>query len=138
MTYLIDTNVVSHAMARHKEPKVLKWYFDHEHECGLSCVTLGEIWKGIHLMPEGKRRTSLSNWAIRIERDFGEACLPLDAETLKVWGKLYAKHEAKGRNLGIVDSLIAATALVHGLVIATRNTKDFPPELKTINPWTDG
>ncbi len=89
-------------------------------------------------MPEGKRRTSLSMWAVRIERDFGEACLPLDAETLKVWGKLYAKHEAKGRNLGFVDSLIAATALVHGLVIATRNTKDFPPELKTVNPWTDG
>jgi toxin FitB len=93
MTYLIDTNVVSHAMARNKEPKVLKWYLDHEHECCLSCVTLGEIWKGIHLMPEGKRRTSLSNWAIRIERDFGEACLPLDVETLKVWGRLYARGE---------------------------------------------
>lgn len=135
MTYLLDTNVASHAMSKQRDPKVLKWYFDHEDECCISCVTLGEIWKGIHLMPEGKRRTSLAVWATRIERDFGQACLPLDTETLKAWGKLYATHEAKGRNLGVVDSLIAATALVHGLVIATRNTKDFPGEVKTLNPW---
>ncbi len=55
--------------------------------------------------------------------------------TLKSWGKLYADHEAKGINMDVMDSLIAATALVHQLTVVARNTADFPADVKTLNPW---
>lgn len=54
---------------------------------------------------------------------------------LKIWGKLYAKHEATGYNLYVMDRLLAATALHHGLTVITRKTSDFPHDVKTKNPW---
>lgn len=135
MAYLLDTNVVSEAASRNPETKVVGWCESHSRESHLSCITLGEIWKGIHLMPEGKRKVSLGTWATRLETELSNPSLPLDAETFKIWGELYARHESKGFNLGVLDSLLAATALRHGLVVVTRNTADFPPEVSTINPW---
>lgn len=135
MAYLLDTNVVSEAAAKNPEAKVVGWCEAHSSESHLSCVTLGEIWKGIHLMPEGKRKTSLNHWAIRLETELSNPPLPLDAETFKIWGNLYARHESSGFNMGVLDSLLAATALRHGLVMVTRNTADFPPEMEIINPW---
>lgn len=135
MTYLLDTNVICEATAKVPDSRVLAWSESHADECCLSCVSLGEIWKGIHLLPEGKRKQAISLWASGIENDFSDRVLDLDAEILKAWGRLYARHEAKGFNMGILDSLLAATALVHELIVVTRNTADFPREVKTVNPW---
>lgn len=135
MTYLLDTNVLCETTAKRPDPSVVAWGEAHADDCCLSCVTLGEIWKGIHLLPEGKRKQAVSAWVSGIENDFSDRVLTLDGRILKEWGRLYAKHEAKGFNMGILDSLLAATALVHGLTVATRNTADFPPEVLTINPW---
>ena len=88
-------------------------------------------------MPEGKRKRALTHWADGLESDFSKQILGLDTTTLKIWGKLYAKHEAKGFNLDVMDSLIAATALAHGLTVVTRNTIDFPQDVKIFNPWTE-
>lgn len=135
MTYLLDTNVICEATARQPNAKVLAWGERNTDDCCLSCVSMGEIWKGIHLLPEGKRRQGISVWAAGIERDFADRMIDLDVAVLKAWGKLYARCESQGFNVGILDSLLAATALVHGLVVATRNTQDFPSEVKTVNPW---
>lgn len=135
MTYLLDTNVISAATAKHPNASVLRWVEAHSDKCGLSCVSLGEIWKGIHILPEGKRKQALSRWATEIEDHFQNRIIDLDVEVLKMWGKLYATQGAKGFNMGILDSLLAATALVHDLTVATRNTSDFPSEVKTVNPW---
>jgi toxin FitB len=135
MIYLLDTNVLCEATAKRPDANVLAWNEAHTDECGLSCVTLGEVWKGIHLLPEGKRKQAISRWMTGIENDFSDRVLPLDSGILKEWGKLYAKHEAKGFNMGILDSLLAATALAHDLTVVTRNTADFPPEVRTVNPW---
>jgi predicted nucleic acid-binding protein len=135
MTYLLDTNVVCEATARKPEARVLAWSAANADECSISCITLGEVWMGIHLLPEGKRKQAIARWAIGIERDFAERVMALDSEVLKVWGELYARHESKGLNLDVLDSLLSATALVHDLTIATRNTRDFSPEVRTVNPW---
>jgi predicted nucleic acid-binding protein len=135
MKYLLDTNVVCEATARNPEATVLAWIETHTDECFLSSVSLGEISKGLHRLPEGKRKRGLIQWADGLENDFAEQILGLDTITLKSWGKLYAKHEAKGFNMDVMDSLIAATALVHQLTVVTRNTTDFPADVKTINPW---
>jgi len=137
MKYLLDTNVVCEGTARHPEARVLAWIEAHAHECFLSSVSLGEIWKGLHRLPEGKRKRGLARWAEGLESDFTEQILGLDTMTLKSWAKLYAKHEAKGFNMDVMDSLIAATALVHQLTVVTRNTADFPPDVKTFNPWRE-
>lgn len=135
MKYLLDTNIVCESTAKHPELRVLKWIDAHADESMLSCVTLGEIWKGIHRLPEGKRKRGFVHWIESLEEDFSDQCLGLGTPTLKIWGKLYAKHEAKGFQLDVMDSLIAAQALEHGLTVATRNTTDFPAEVKTTNPW---
>lgn len=135
MLYLLDTNVVCEATAKTPQSEVMDWLDANSEDCALSCITLGEIWKGIQLLPVGKRRTALGRWANGIEKDFAGATLPLDGRALKLWGQLYAKNEAKGRNLGTLDSLIAATALAHDLILVTRNTRDFPLEVRTMNPW---
>jgi predicted nucleic acid-binding protein len=135
MKYLLDTNVVCEATAKLPESSVLAWIEAHSHECYLSSVSLGEIWKGLHRLPDGKRKRGLALWADGLESDFSEQILDLDTITLKSWGKFYAKHEAKGFNMDVMDSLIAATALVHQLTVVTRNTADFPADMKTLNPW---
>ena len=135
MKYLLDTNVICEATARQPDPGVAAWVETHAQESFLSSVTLGEIWKGLHRLPEGKRKQGLVRWAESLEEDFAEQILGLDTVTLKAWGKLYARNEAKGFTLDVLDSLIAATAMVHQLVVVTRNTADFPSEVKTFNPW---
>lgn len=137
MNYLVDMNVICEATAKQPEATVLAWIEAHGHECFLSSVSLGEIWKGLHRLPEGKRKRGLVRWADELESDFTEQILGLDTITLKAWGKLYAKHEAVGFNMDVMDSLLAATALVHQLTVVTRNTADFPADVKTFNPWKE-
>jgi len=135
MDYLLDTNVLCEITAKRPEPGVVRWIEAHASRCCLSGVSLGEIWKGIHRLPEGKRKRRLADWAEGIEEDFRDRILGLDTEAMKTWGKLYAKHEARGFNLDVMDSLLAALAIVHNLTLATRNTSDFPSDVPTTNPW---
>jgi predicted nucleic acid-binding protein len=133
--FLLDTNVVCEATAKEPNKKVMDWIDRYAETSGISCMTIGEVWKGLGRLPEGKRRRSLIHWMEELEKDFSDRIIPLDSITLKVWGKFYAKHESKGRNMDVLDSLIAATALVHDLTVITRNTRDFPSEIKCFNPW---
>ncbi len=135
MRFLLDTNILSESMSKAPDPKVLAWVESHTEECALSALSLGEIWKGIHLLPAGKGKAALARWADGLVEDFSGVTLPLDTDVLRVWAKLCAKHEGKGSNLGVMDSLIAATAIFHGLTLVTRNTKYFPPEVPVLNPW---
>lgn len=135
MRFLLDTNVVCEITAKNPEARVLDWIDAHSHESFLSIVTIGEIWKGIHRLPEGKRKRGLMRWVENLEQEFSEQCLALDTQTLKIWGNLYAANEARGFQLDVVDSLIAAQALQHNLIVVTRNITDYPTEATTLNPW---
>ncbi len=67
---------------------------------------------------------------------FGERILPVTEAIATRWGHLAAEARQQGTTLPVVDGLIAATALHHGLTLVTRNTKDFPaPGVKILNPW---
>jgi predicted nucleic acid-binding protein len=57
---------------------------------------------------------------------------------MREWGQLCARHQRKGRRMPVLDSLIAATALGHDLILVTRNTGDYPIEVPLINPWKQG
>lgn len=102
----------------------------------ISVLTLVEIRKGIEVLADGERRLRLLDWLeVEVPAFFASRILPVDALVADRWGRLQA---AAGRPVPAVDSLLAATALHHGLRLVTRNARDFAyPELEVINPWSD-
>jgi len=123
VTYLVDANVLSEATKPAPDSHALDWLRRNERELVVDPIILGEIRFGIHLLPAGRRRRRLETWF-----DAGVAriaCVPWDAQTGLRWAKLLAELRKSGESLPIKDSLIAATALVHGLIVVTRNARDF-------------
>lgn len=123
MIYLVDANVLSEPTKATPEAKVVDWLRENETELVVDPIILGEIRFGIHLLPAGKRRKRLESWFKHGVAKI--ACLPWDANTGLRWAKLLADLRCSGKAMPIKDSMIAATALVHGLTIATRNLADF-------------
>lgn len=135
MLYLVDSNVLCESSKSHPDPGVVQWLSDHDSELNVSVLSLGEMLKGIHLMDQGHGRNDIDRWYQRIEAWAANRLLNADSSTMALWGRFYAKHQRAGRKLALMDSLIAATALQHGLTLVTRNTADFPVEVPVINPW---
>lgn len=123
MSYLVDANVLSEPTKPHPSNEVVEWIRRNERRIAVDPVILGELKYGILLLPRGRRRSRLERWfANGVERIH---CLPWDAATGLRWAQLLADLRRSGRSMPIKDSLIAATALTHGLVVATGNRIDF-------------
>ena len=123
MKYLVDANVLSEATKPTPDAAVVAWLRTHERDMCVDAIILGEVRFGILLLPKGRRR-------LRLERWFDEgvtrlACVPFDAQSGLRWAELLAALRSKGRAMPVKDSLIAATALAHGLTVVTRNGADF-------------
>lgn len=102
----------------------------------VSVITLGEIAKGVAMMPEGGRKRGLETWRTALVEQFGDRILPLDRETAELWGELTAAGQRSGATIPAADGLIAATAIRHGLHVVTRNTGHFEQAgAMVINPW---
>ena len=127
MRYLVDANVLSEPTKKLPNTKVVEWLRHNEREIAVDPIILGELRFGILLLRNGRRRTSLERWF-----DAGVQrlrCLPWEAQLL-------ASLRTAGRAMPIKDSLIAATALVHGLTMITRNRVDFEKAgLSIIDPF---
>lgn len=137
MRYLVDANVLSEPTKSSPSARVVEWLRRNEREIVVDPVILGEVRFGILLLPKGKRRAKLEQWFdAGVQRLL---CLPWEAETGLRWAELLARLRASGRAMPIKDSLIAATALVHGLIVATRNRTDFEKAgVKIVDPFTIG
>jgi len=121
--YLVDANVLSEPTKAIPNLSVVAWLRKNEREIAIDPIILGKIQFGIHLLPKGKRRSRLEKW-------FQEGiqkvhCLPWDPESGLQWAALLARLRKSGSSMPIKDSLIAATAMVHDLVIATHNSAGF-------------
>lgn len=138
MKFLLDTCLISELVKKEPNAAVLKWLDERdEQNLFLSILTLGEIQKGISRLSTGVRKDDLQTW---IEHDlierFEGRILDLDLEMALIWGKLPGEAELKGEKLPVMDSLIAATAIAHGLVVVTRNVKDIERcRARVFNPW---
>ncbi len=123
MTFLVDANVLSEATKPDPDSGVLEWLSRHERDVAVDPVILGEIRFGILILPIGRRRRRLERWfEAGVEHIH---CLPWEAGTGLRWAQLLADLRVSGRSMQIKDSMIAATALFHGLTVATRNRSDF-------------
>ena len=135
---LVDTNVVSElrkARAGKADPNVVAWAQSvRPGDLHLSVVTLQEIETGVLLRERADPRqgAALRRWLEgKVLRAFAGRILPV---TIPIARRCAALHVPDPRP--VRDALIAATALVHGFTIVTRNAKDFaPPGVPTINPW---
>jgi predicted nucleic acid-binding protein len=109
------------------------------HTVYFSAISLGEIVKGIGILPDSKRRIDLQAWLDGTMRPwFHRRLLPIDETIAKRWGALNAQCKLKGIAVSTVDGLIAATALEHDLTVVTRNAKDFTGTgVQLFNPWME-
>ena len=134
MTYLVDVNVLSEPTKPAPNAKVVDWLVAHEEDFVIDPIILGELCMGILALPSGRKRTQLERWFA----DVVEAtdCVPWDAVVSRRWATLVVALQRKGETLPVLDGMIAATALTHGLIVATRNVRDFKKAgAKVVDPF---
>ena len=145
MSYLLDTCILSklRRLSKFPDPKLLEWIEQHPASLYfLSVFSIAEIQAGISKLSDTpadrkKCKVDLENWLHNdLVPDFEGRILDCDLKLAIRWGSLVGISKQKGLNLPIVDSLIAATALHHGLILVTENSIDFEQTGVTlINPW---
>jgi predicted nucleic acid-binding protein len=103
----------------------------------LSCLTIGELTKGVMRMPPGVRRNRLRDWIEKsLPSRFEGRILSIDCDIAARWGRIAADALGRGDVLPVIDGLMAATAECHDLTVATRNEVDFGRcAVPVINPW---
>lgn len=137
MNYLLDTCVISEFVKAAPNGNVLNWMNNTPNErLFLSVITIGEIRKGITKLPDSKKKYRLTEWLNTLLENYEERIYPIDLAVAESWGSIQGKAENNGTPVASVDSLIAAVAQTHNLIVVTRNEKDFAATNVTIlNPW---
>jgi predicted nucleic acid-binding protein len=131
--YLLDTNVVSELRKPRPHRSVLAWLEATDNaDLHLAAVTLGELQAGVEMtrQQDADKAAEIEAWIDQVAQTWN--VLPLDGPTFRTWARLM--HGRQDELL--VDALIAATAIQHGLVVVTRNVRDFAPfGLETLDPF---
>ena len=136
--YLLDTNIPSEFSRVRPEPRVAEWLKAQPvTRLFLSAVTIGEIRKGLVVLPLGRRRSELEKWFhTDLLTWFHDRVLPVTHAVADRWGALDGQCQMRGTPLNTADGMIAATALHHGLTLVTRNVRDFAGlDVDIFNPW---
>lgn len=135
--FLLDTCAVSEFSKHKPNEEVIRYLLSlPTSDTFLSSITIGEIQRGISRLPKGTRRREVGDFLERQLARFDQNILPIDTDVALVWGQIFAVAQGRGVNLSSFDSLIAATAIHHGLHVITRNVKDFEPTgVDIVNPW---
>ncbi len=127
MKYILDTDVVSQRTKPQPDLAALRWAESVEQgDAGLSVMTIQEVRAGIEAMPHGAKRRIVEDWLTNdLLTAFGGRILPVDAAVADECGRLIIAVKKKGHTPELGDTLIAATAMVHGLKVATLNRRHF-------------
>ena len=137
---LLDTNVVSEWAAPNPSAVVRRWLNALDEDATyVSVVSIAEIARGVDRLAAGRRKSALADWLERgLLPRFDERCLRVDEVIALDWARLMGDAERGGRPIDAFDALIGATARVHGLTLATRNTRDFLDRgITLVDPWND-
>jgi len=138
MNFLLDTCVVSELARPEPHRLVAQWIrSESETRLYLSVLTMGELRKGIERLPESRKRKQIEAWLNNeLRHRFSGRILAVDGEVAERWGLESAKAEQAGNPLPVVDGLLAATGLVHGMTVVPRNIRDMQRTgAKLWNPW---
>jgi predicted nucleic acid-binding protein len=133
--YLLDTNVLSETRKKRADPGVLAFLESVDSaSLFLSVLTIGELRKGVaaKMRTDPATAKTLAAWVEGLEFGFADRILVIDAATARLWGDW-----SGDRRRPVVDTLLAATAVEHGLIFVTRNTRDVSGiQVKLHDPWT--
>jgi toxin FitB len=123
VSYLLDSNIVSELRKRERaDAGVRQWFAGvDDGELFLSVLTVGELRRGIESIHRRDRTRALvlNRWFHALVTQYEARILLVDQKVAEEWGRMNALA-----TLPAIDSLLAATARVHGLTFVTRNTKD--------------
>ncbi len=138
MNYLIDTNIISELRKGPRcDRQVALWFASiRDRDLYLSVLVLGEIRKGIEAVRarEPAKAVALETWLAAVIGSFGDRILPVDRAVAEEWGRLSAQ-----RPIPTIDGMLAATAKVHRMTLATRNDADIAGlGAKVLNPFNPG
>ncbi len=135
LSYILDTNIVSEIIKNNPNESVRRFLLE-ERQDFLSVVTIHELKYGIELLPKGKRKSIIEEKFIDLIYTFEKQIIPILSQDAKRAAELRVKAKKQGLSLHLADSLIAGTAAIHGLGVATRNTSDFIAVCDNLfNPW---
>ena len=137
MKYLADTNLLSELLKPGPNAEVVRWVDSVGDDLVLSVVTAGELRLGVEHLPAGKRRRTLGPLVEELIADYYAPELNYGLGTTVVFAELAARRMRNGTIQSYPDTLLAALALEHGLVVVTRNVRHFP-DLSVHNPWPEG
>jgi predicted nucleic acid-binding protein len=132
VTYLLDTNVLSELRKPAPADHVVAWFDGTPPEqLYLSVIVIGELRHGAERIRsrDPARSAKLEAWIAGVRTDFDDRILPVTAPIAEAWGRLRARA-----TLPVVDTFLVATALVHGLVIVSR---DYATAERVGVPWLD-
>ncbi|MCY4079092.1 MAG: type II toxin-antitoxin system VapC family toxin [Caldilineaceae bacterium] len=133
--YLLDTNVVSEIFREAPDLQVRSFLAEQE-DLWLSVVALHELEFGLNLLPRGRRREDLRTALSSYVEAYADFILPVTRTEAEQAALLRVQAQRGGRVLHLADALIAGTAIVHNLMLATRNVKDFAAlDVDVVNPW---
>lgn len=138
MKYLLDTCLISELVKKEPNPGVVNWLDEQDEQTlFLSVLNLGELQKGISKLVDGTKKDELQAWiGLDLVERFTGRILDIDLETALCWGRFQGEAERAGEKLPVMDSLIAATAAAHGLIVVTRNVRDMERcGVRVCNPW---
>ena len=138
MRFLLDTNAVSEPRRAPPNQAYLEWLSAQDpRDLAISALTFGELKRGVAALGPGRRRAELDAWLSEGLTSFADRILPVDVAVASAWADVSALHKSLGRAVGVIDELIAATALAHGLIVVTRNAKDFEASgCDLLVPWS--
>jgi len=127
LTYLLDTNVISQTSKLQPNVSVMNWWKQQDElSLMVSAIVFQELRFGIESLQAGRKRDRLEEWLeVRLRGEFAGRILPVTVEIAELSGRLIADEKKASHTADIADTLIAATARVHGLKLATLNRAHF-------------
>lgn len=137
--FILDTNVLSNAMAAQPASAVAAWIAGQPPELLFTAsICQAEILSGIAILPEGRRRASLEMAAkAMFGDDFAGRVLPFDGEAAIAYAEVFSARRRAGRAAATADLMIAAIARTKGASVVTRDIGDFEDcGLTLIDPWS--
>lgn len=135
---ILDTNIISALMQKAPDPKVVKWLDQQPLESiWTTSVNLFEIWFGLRILPDGKRKTTLQEkFQFVLEEGLNQQILEFDQAAANEAATIASQLRSKGHAIEIRDLQIAGIAKARHAILATRNVKHFVESgIEIVNPW---